>query len=174
MEKKEHACCSCGTGCCDTKEETEIVVDYLYLDLNVCKPCQETEEVLDEAVSEVSMVLKSTNVNIIVNKIHIHSKEEAIFHKLESSPTIRINGNDIDIDIKETSCKSCGDLCGEDVNCRVWVYQGNEYTTPPKAMIIDAIFNEIYGSKQNRNINDHYILPENLEVFFTGMDKKKG
>jgi len=34
---------------------------------------------------------------------------------------------------------------GRDVDCREWVYQGKEYTASPKAMIIDAIFREVYG-----------------------------
>ena len=52
---------------------------------------------------------------------------------------ISINGHNIQIDIKESLCESCGDLCGDTVDCRVWIYQGREYTVPPKSMIIDCI-----------------------------------
>ncbi len=46
---------------------------------------------------------------------------------------------------KESKCESCGDLCGDDVDCRIWLYQGKEYTSPPPAMIVDAILREVYG-----------------------------
>lgn len=83
---------------------------------------------------------------MVVRKIHVQSEKQARQLGFISSPTIRINGRDIQLDVKESLCESCGDLCGEDVNCRVWVYQGKEYTAPPKAMIIDAVLREVYGT----------------------------
>ena len=72
------------------------------------------------------------------------------------------------------SCESCGDLCGDNVDCRVWVYQGQEYTVPPKAMIIDAILKEVYNSNDKKEEMQEYILPENLKRFYETMKKKNG
>jgi hypothetical protein len=92
-----------------------------------------------------------------------------------SSPTIRLNGRDIQLDVRENLCESCGDLCGEDMDCRVWVYQGKEYSTPPKAMIIDAILREVYGGAAMAPQTPPKIeaLPENLRRFFAAMRKKR-
>lgn len=169
-------CCSCGSSNCCTPvpERKKITIDFLYLDLTVCERCQGTETNLDQAVNEVTHVLSAAGFDIEVNKLNITSEELAIKHKFISSPTIRVNSNDIDLNVKETSCKECGDLCGDDVDCRVWEYDGVEYNEPPKAMIINAIMKEVYGSPTtNAKQETEYVLPENLKTFFSGIKENK-
>lgn len=168
-------CCSCGPACCGSVPEPQvtkkpIVIDFLYLDLSVCTRCQGTDQSLEDALSEVSKVLEATGSEVVVNKINVTSEELATRHKFVSSPTIRVNGRDIQMEVKESLCESCGDLCGEDVDCRVWVYQGNEYTAPPKAMIIEAILKEVYGGQDNRPAEPEYVLPENLKRYYAARD----
>lgn len=171
--------CSCGPDCCDDSkdinvEKRRIVIDFLYLDLSVCARCQGTDNSLDEALVEVSKVLEATGVEVEVNKINVNTEELAIKYRFVSSPTITVNGRDIQMEVKESLCESCGDLCGDEVDCRVWVYQGKEYTVPPKAMIIEAILKEIYGGAGGSNIdNQEYVLPENLEHFYAVMKGKE-
>ena len=80
------------------------------------------------------------------------------------------------MEIKESLCKSCGDLCRDEVDCRVWIYNGNEYTVPPKTMIVDAILREVYGGSNSSGIDENeerkYQLPENLKRFFHAMREK--
>lgn len=169
------SCCSCSPGCCDASEDTgkrSIVIDFLFLDLSVCTRCQGTDTALDEAIAEVSKVLGATGVEVVVNKINVTTEELAIRHKFISSPTIRVNGQDIQIDVKENLCESCGDLCGDEVDCRVWVYEGKEYTVPPKAMIIEAILKEVYGGNTNKKEIQEYSLPENLKRFYASLNNK--
>lgn len=168
-------CCSRDRGCCGSGQvKKPLLIDFLYLDLSVCERCQSTENHLDEAIKEVSGVLKAAGFEIVVNKININSKELAIKYQFLSSPTIRINGNDIALEVKESSCRECGDLCGEDVDCRVWVHDGIEYNEPPKAMIINAILKEVYGARIVDTVEkNEYVLPNNLEFFFDGLNDKK-
>lgn len=167
-----NSCCSCGPGCCAASKDSgvkkrSIVIDFLYLDLSVCTRCQGTDTSLDEALAEVSKVLEATGVEVVVNKINVINEELAIRHKFVSSPTIRVNGSDIQMDIKESLCESCGDLCGDEVDCRVWVYQGQDYTVPPKAMIIEAILKEVYGGDGGKRAAiPEYTLPQNLKNFY--------
>ncbi|MFA6807884.1 MAG: DUF2703 domain-containing protein [Eubacteriales bacterium] len=171
MSEQTTSCCSCGSGCCGSEQPlTKIVIDFLYLDLSVCERCQGTESNLEEAIVEVAGVLKAAGYEICTNKVNIVSKELAIKYRFLSSPTIRINGQDLDLDVKESACKECGDLCGDDVDCRVWMYEGVEYTKPPKAMIINAILSEVY-SKQKTDLvkTEDYELPDNLRMFFDGL-----
>lgn len=175
MSNNSHGCCSCGNGCCEPEQtKRQIIVDFLYLDLSVCERCQGTESNLDEAIDQVSGVLRAAGFEMVVNKINVNSKELAIKYKFLSSPTIRINGNDIELEVKESSCKECGDLCGDEVDCRVWVHEGIEYNEPPKAMIINAILKEVYVGEIKGNLNrSNYRLPNNLQVYFDGLNNKK-
>jgi hypothetical protein len=174
------SCCSCDPGCCGSTPENSvdkrvIIIDFLYLDLSVCTRCQGTDSSLDEALSEVSKLLEATGIKVVLNKINVTSEEFAETYKFKSSPTIRINGQDIQMDVKESLCESCGDLCGDEVDCRVWVYQGKEYTEPPKAMIIEAILKEIYGGEKGSShiAEQEYVMPENLKQFYVAMKNKK-
>ncbi|MCR4431076.1 MAG: DUF2703 domain-containing protein [Tepidanaerobacteraceae bacterium] len=170
-------CCNAICGCLEQNNNAKkkrIVIDFMYLDLSACERCNGTEGSLEEAIAEVKRMLELTGVEVVVNKIHIDSEEKAIQYRFESSPTIRINGKDIQLETKESICESCGDLCGDEVDCRVWIYNGKEYNVPPKAMIIDAILSEAYGSSRSSNIDENkekqkYQLPENLKKFFEAM-----
>ncbi len=172
----ESSCCSCSSGCCDSTSEskkTKVNIDFLYLDLTECERCIGTDLILYESLLDISKLLDAAGVELIINKINVNSEELAIKYKFVSSPTIRINGHDIQMEVKENLCKSCGDLCGDEVNCRVFIYQGNEYEVPPKAMIIEGILKEVYGVNQQKNEAVDYILPENLKKFYDAMKLKE-
>jgi len=172
--------CSCGSAdygtanCCPpVTGRKQLTLDFLYLDLQVCERCQGADKNLEEAILEVSPVLKAAGYEVTVNKVNITSKELAEKHLFISSPTLRINGKDITIDVKESNCRDCGDLCGDTVDCRVFTYDGVDYDQPPKELIINAIFKEVYGAQTESIVkNDEYILPENLRLFFEGQDLK--
>ena len=172
-------CCSCNSGCCDFNENTgltkrHITIDFMYLDLSICNRCQGTGDMLYAALSEVAAVLKATDVEVTVNKIHVVREEQARQLRFASSPTIRVNGRDIQMEVRESLCESCGDLCGDEVDCRVWVYQGKEYIMPPKAMIIDAVLREVYGNNEKPvDSDDEFIVPDNLKHFFQLMQRKE-
>jgi hypothetical protein len=155
-------------------EKRQVVIDFLFLDVSVCTWCKGTEESLDGALADVSAVLKAAGVETVVNRIHVDTEEKAVANRFVSSPTIRVNGRDIQMDGKESKCESCGDLCGDDVDCRVWVYQGKEYTSPPKAMIVDAILKEVYGSgtQEAKPEAPPFVLPDNLKKFYQAMREK--
>ena len=179
QKKSGQGSCCCGAGCCGEPVATGsdkrlIVIDFLYLDLEVCNWCKGTGNSLDGAVAQVTGVLEAAGVDVIVNRIHVDSEEKAVKHRFASSPTIRVNGRDIQLDGKESKCESCGDLCGDEVDCRIWLYQGKEYTSPPPAMIIDAILREVYGPPAAATaVSEPFVLPENLRKFFQAMQSKK-
>lgn len=158
------------------KIERHLNIDFLYLDLGVCSPCQGTEAVLDQVVSDITPILEEVGFKITVNKTHVQSIDQARDLGFVSSPTIRINGHDIQPDVIEKPCISCGDLCGNpNVCCRVWTYDGEENWAPPKAMIINAILGEAYGDSEkmidsNPAIGD---VPENIKSFFAAKEEGK-
>jgi hypothetical protein len=166
--------CCCPSGeCCGTPQPKKpIAIDFLYLDTTVCGRCQDTEAALDEAVSSVAAVLDAAGYAVAVDKVNIATREQAIRHRFVSSPTIRVNGNDIAVELKESLCEDCGALCGDAVECRVWVYNGVEYSAPPKALIVDAILRAVYSPGQGKPERESYRLPANLRTYFAAKARK--
>jgi hypothetical protein len=179
---------SCGTGGCGCSSTVEqnttqaagaqiekkrrIEIDFLYLDLEVCSPCRSTESNIEEALNAVAGILQATGVGVAVNKTHVRSMEQAVALGFLGSPTVRINGVDLQLDFKENHCKTCSQVSGTHTDCRVWLYHGQEYSAPPKAMIIEAVLQEVYGrtSPEPTKIIRPDNALENLKRFF----KSKG
>lgn len=120
-------------------------------------------------------VLTSAGYEVSVNKVNISSPELAIKYVFLSSPTIRINGNDISLDVTETACKDCGDICEDSVDCRSWVYEGVEHPEPPKEMIVECNFERSLWRVHSESPKSKkgYMLPDNLRAFFNGTAAKK-
>ena len=152
-----------------------VTVDFLFIDLEVCTRCLDTNANLEAALSEVSQVLSTAGVEVSVTRTLVESEEQARALRFFSSPTIRVNGKDIALEFRESRCETCESCaCNGTVNCRVWVFQGREYTEAPTAMIVDAILREVYAGQphgpQRVPFED---VPENLTRFFAGKVQQK-
>ena len=154
----------------------QIRIDFLCLDLTTCRRCLDTDKNLERALQTVTEVLTATGIEVKVNKILIESADQARALGFVSSPTIRVNGRDIALEMKENRCESCEScVCGETVACRVWIYGGMEYTEAPVGMIVEAILREVYGGPQRFSVESMPPgdLPENLNRFFVGKARKE-
>jgi hypothetical protein len=149
----------------------ELLIDFLYLDLETCTRCRGTDVNLEAALAEVGRILDAAGMGVSVRKTLVDSAEQARTLGFVSSPTIRVNGNDIALELRESNCGDCGEVCACDgaVDCRVWVWQGQEYTEAPPAMIVDAILREVYsGAERAVATGSVAAVPENLTRFFAG------
>lgn len=111
-------------------------IDFLYLDLSTCARCRGTDRNLESALEVVRDVLEATGVEVGVNRFHVESAGQARYLGLVTSPTIRVNGRDIALELRETSCEECtceacidGDGDGEQIACRVWMYPSSDTQT---------------------------------------------
>lgn len=163
-------CCGEGSDCCKDVNSKQITIDFLYLDLSVCERCQSSSQNLDEAMILLTPLFNKLNYKTIVNRINVNSEILAKRYKFKSSPTIRVNNHDIDLEVKEDNCKSCGDLCGDMVDCRVFSYDGLEYHEPPVQMIIESILKNIYLPPHKKD-SEHYVVPDNLLKFYRKVNK---
>jgi len=128
------------------KENKRLKIDFLYLDLSTCERCQTTDKVLDDALDELKEELRDVK-ELTVNKIKITNDKEAKKYNFVRSPTIKINGIDIEeiltgkLEIKDNFCESCSKItcCETDSKCRIFEYKGKKYEAVPKEMIKDAI-----------------------------------
>lgn len=161
----------------------ELAIEFMFLDLTTCERCLGTDKSLEEALELTRQVLAATGVTVTVSKIHVTSAEQASELRFVSSPTIRVNGQDVALELRESSCGSeaCTDGCGDSVNCRVWAYRGQEYTEPPVPMVVEAILRQVYGgtgagpaeaaaAASGPARAQGYELPENLARFFAGKE----
>lgn len=149
----------------------QITIDFLFLDLTTCRRCVGTDQSLEAALDVVREVLAATGVAVEVRKKLVETAAQARELRLVTSPTIRVNGRDIALELKESRCGSepCGCGCNDDTACRVWSYRGAEHTEAPVGLIIDAVLGEVYGGTERADRDDErYDLPENLVTFFAG------
>lgn len=108
-----------------------------------------------------------------LNKIHVTSYDQALQLGFVSSPTIRVNGQDLALEVRESHCSSCSDISGTDTFCRVWDFEGQEYKAAPKALIVEAVLKAVYGgaTRQDRVSTDSRRVANslaNLKSFFEG------
>ena len=148
-------------------------VEFLFLDLKLCERCQGTEKALEESVAEAAKILGPTGVDVTLKMTHVETEKDALRLAFVSSPTVRVNGRDVALEVKENACSGCSSLCGSEISCRVWTWQGREYSIPPKAMLLDAILKDAYvhasdGTEARAPIDQ---VPENLKRFFQGSNR---
>jgi len=88
----------------------------------------------------IKKVLKKFRVNADIREILIDSDEKARKYNFIGSPSVRINGKDIEekvnkeVQFVKKECSRC---------CRIYFQKGKLYPYPPKEMIEEAIKNSI-------------------------------
>jgi len=114
-------------------------IEFLYYDKTVCKRCASTGKSVKLTLKELKKVMKNTEVKIDFKEKRLPKS------KIHLSPTILINGKDIEkvlnknSGLKSNLCSDCCQLIGHSVNCRTFTYKGKKYDYIPKEMIKDAI-----------------------------------
>lgn len=151
-----------------------LTVDFLFLDRHSCDRCAETEEGLETAVDRVADLLADLGIGLHIRKTKVETSADAYRTGLQISPTIRIDGRDIQPEFEATTCESCTDIadcCDEDeeaIDCRSWSYRGRTFEVPPVEMVIEAILRHAVGtlSPGAGPVGQPSGSIENLEQFF--------
>jgi hypothetical protein len=161
------------SGCyCVGKEESflsspklkkQVVIEFLYLDQETCDPHRASEQNVLEALKEISSLLSSTGFEISLRKIQIDTLEQAVALGFQNSPTIRVNGREVELSYSRKECPSCGENGLGETSCRLWNFQGTGYQYLPKALLVGAILREIFeqdGSPERKT------APTTMKNFF--------
>lgn len=163
----------------DVQAPIAVRMSFLFLDENLCRPCGGTGQALDEAARIVAAPLAAIGATLEIDRIHVSTLESAIAHRLTTSPTLRINGADIDPDPKEGACGDCGEIAGgrTTVHCRVWRWRGADHVAAPVGLIVEAILAAATRPAETAAVCDaparseaEYAPPENLVGFFQARD----
>ncbi|MGH3340633.1 MAG: DUF2703 domain-containing protein [Propionibacteriaceae bacterium] len=150
----------------------QISVDFLYLDLETCTRCRATDATLREAIELTNPALAAVGATVEVTKTHVADADQARQVGFISSPTIRVDGQDIAGELVESPCDSCSDgcACGGGIDCGDWVYRGQRSTEPPVGLIVGALMRAAAGpggrgtDPADQPAPDD--LPENLRRYF--------
>jgi len=109
-----------------------------------CPWCVKTKKLIRES-------LKELGVKADIEEILIDSDEKAKKYKFVGSPTIRVNGKDIQKEVNKGQCLPCEELVKHTeeatefvkqecrYGCRIYFYKGKQYPYPSKEMIKEAI-----------------------------------
>lgn len=145
-----------------------VIVDFLYLDLDVCDRCQGADERVALAVERCRPILGACGYNIVLNMIEVENAEIAEHYRFYSSPTVRVSGVDVCPSIEENDCDCCSDIADYDVKCRIFPFNGTYYEVPPTDMLIKGIVETVISGKKAHPEMEPYEMPENLIGFFEG------
>jgi hypothetical protein len=114
-------------------------IEFLYFDKTACERCASTDKSVKQTLKELKAAMK--NVKQDIEFIETKLPES----KLRMSPSVLINGKDIEIILnkrKKPASNDCTDCCkmvGRQVRCRTFIYKGRKYDHIPKEMILEAI-----------------------------------
>ncbi len=125
----------------DKNRSGVIEIDFLYLDLSQCERCNGTGQAVDQAIEAARPALKALGYSITLRRLHITSIEQAQAERFTLSPTLRVNGRDIQPAGFKSRCLECGDLCNcsDGIDCREWEWRGVRSLKPPVAMIVNHL-----------------------------------
>jgi len=159
----------------ETVQDKHLKVDFLFLDETTCAPCGGTADALSNAIDLILPALDAMGISLSVEKIHVADKGIAVTEGFLASPTIRVDGTDIDPARTEDDCPSCGTLTGDlvSVSCRTWHWQDKVYQAAPVGKIIEEIMSAALLKsivvENCCNLGEpeaEYTLPDNLDRFF--------
>lgn len=148
-----------------------VSVDLLYIDIETCDRCQGAARHLDAALISLRPVLELLKVEVTVTDVLVDTMNKAQALRLESSPTVRVNGRDIQT-VRESPCGACTSLTSADsVDCREWTWRGAVYASPPAGMLAEAILRAALDDRPAETEAAPYTLPDNLGRFFANRCK---
>ena len=169
---EDGGCCgdaACADADAAPADKKTLNVELLVIDLTLCARCVPTGDQLQRAVSLLAPAADALGIELKHREIVVQTPQEAKDHALMSSPTIRLNGRDIEQDIRESLCESCGDLTENNtlVDCREWHYRGKVYSAAPLPLLVEAIMGAMLAIDQPPVAPQPLAaLPENLEGYF--------
>ena len=129
-------------------------VEFLVLDRETCQRCRTSGAALEDALAFLEEGFAAMDVAVSVQKIHVQTATQARRLGLEVSPTIRIDGQDIQPDFIASPCESAGEEClvpdGSNgptpIDCREWRYRGDTHVTAPPGLLVEALVRAAVGA----------------------------
>ncbi len=124
-----------------TTRPRDVRVEFLYLDRETCERCRGTEAAVESALATVRPALALAGAGVVLDRVHVDSAATAEAVGLEVSPTIRVDGRDVQPAFETSDCGCAGD---EAVPCRLWRDGERTRERAPADLVADAVLRAAY------------------------------
>jgi hypothetical protein len=149
-------------------------IELLALDFAVCDRCGGTLVNLREALQATRPALAALGIEAVLTETLVTSEAHAEELHFASSPTIRIDGQDLTGTIRETACSECTELSGseEDIECRVWPWRGQTFDAAPRGQIVEAILSVALATEGRPKLRGWKGVPANITAYLRAKARK--
>lgn len=118
------------------------------LDTTSCAPCASAVASLHAAAVLLNRELGKEGYLVATRVVRLKDADHARALGVLSSPTVRVDGVDVALELDESPCPSCSDLAGAPVACRTYEWDGRFFDHPPAALIAAAVRRHIAAGLQ--------------------------
>lgn len=95
---------------------------------------------LETALDRVAGPLADAGVTLSYRQVHVETARDARRVGLSVSPTVRVDGRDVQPAAYTAACEDCtGPGTGEAVPCRRWLHDGQLHDTPPVPLLVGGV-----------------------------------
>lgn len=162
----------------DTADGT-VTVELFALDTEHCTPCRTAVDELDVAAARLRELPAVRSRRITTTVVRLTSAEHARRLGVVGSPTVRVAGHDVQLDVEEHPCGTCTELARTPVDCRTYLWEGERYDHPPADLVVAAVLRHLDENDVRSPDEDHAPhgdaraatgAPTSIDRFFSGAD----
>ncbi len=117
---------------------TPVVLELFMLDAPSCQPCWSAEISIHAAARTLRRLLDPAQFVVATRVVTLDSADQAHRLGIVSSPTVRVDGHDVALEVEEEPCSSCSDIAGTAIECRTYLWSGRRFDHAPAELIVDA------------------------------------
>ncbi len=151
--------------------EVPIVLELFALDTVTCEPCVSAMSSLHAAAAVLSRELTDQGYLVATRVVLLENAARAGQLGISSSPTVRVNGHDVALEIQEEPCSTCSSLAGTGIECRTYTWDGQRFDHPPVPLLVDAVHRHVAsGARRASRQTPAASQPTSVERFFVARD----
>ena len=154
--------------------DVPVVLELFALDTAACSPCVSAMAGLHAAAAALSHELTGSGHVVATRVVLLENPAHAAALGISSSPTVRVNGHDIALDVHEEACPSCSSVAGVSIDCRTYEWEGQRFDHPPVPLIVDAVHQHLASGA--RRAVTHTLAPSqpsSVERFLTARERAR-
>ena len=123
----------------------DVLVELFVLDQERCGPCRSAIGELRLAATLLEDGLAGSAIRVASRVVQLTDADEARRLGVVSSPTVRVDGADIVLEVDEEECATCSAIARTPVSCRTYEWEGARHDHPPAALVVDAVRRHLAG-----------------------------
>jgi hypothetical protein len=155
--------------------DVPVVLELFALDSTVCTPCVSAMASMHAAAAALSHELTGDGYVVATRVVLLENTAHATELGISSSPTVRVNGHDIALDVHEGACPTCSSLVGVSIDCRTYEWDGQRFDHPPVPLVVEAVHQHLAaGARRDATPTLAPSHPTSVERFLTARERARG